>query len=105
MADYGLEAWVYEMNKRAAEIAVGAARAFTAKTPDKPRFVIGCMGPTNRTASLSPDVDNPALRAISFDALMHAPPRSRPSRSRIISNRAWSDTLAEETRARDGPRA
>ncbi|HET9300006.1 MAG TPA: homocysteine S-methyltransferase family protein, partial [Candidatus Polarisedimenticolaceae bacterium] len=43
MADYGLEAWVYEMNKAAAEIAVRAARAYTAKTPDRPRFVIGCM--------------------------------------------------------------
>ncbi len=72
MADYGLEGLVYEMNKAAAEIAVRAARAYTAKTPDKPRFVIGCMGPTNRTASLSPDVDNPAFRAISFDALMEA---------------------------------
>ena len=72
MADYGLQPWVYEMNKAAAEIAVAAARAYTAKTPDKPRFVIGCMGPTNRTASLSPDVDNPAFRAISFDGLMEA---------------------------------
>ena len=72
MADYGLEPFVYEMNKTAAEIAVRAARAFTARTPDKPRFVIGCMGPTNRTASLSPDVDNPAFRAIGFDGLMEA---------------------------------
>jgi 5-methyltetrahydrofolate--homocysteine methyltransferase len=72
MGDYGLEPWVYEMNKAAAEIAVAAARAYTARTPEKPRFVIGCMGPTNRTASLSPDVDNPAFRAISFDALMEA---------------------------------
>src|SRR5207247_1179801 len=56
----------------AAELAVRAARAATRRTPDRPRFVAGSMGPTNRTASLSPDVNNPAFRAISFDDLAEA---------------------------------
>ena len=72
LADYGLESFAYEMSKAAAEIAVRAARAATAADPDKPRFVAGALGPTNRTASLSPDVENPAFRAISFDELVAA---------------------------------
>src|SRR5262245_52770744 len=72
LADYGLEGWVYEMNKAAGEIAVQAARRATAANPDKPRFVAGALGPTNRTASLSPDVENPAFRAITFDELVAA---------------------------------
>ncbi len=72
MADYGLEARTYEINKAAAELAVTAARAMTAETPDRPRFVAGSIGPTNRTTSLSPDVDDPAFRAITFDQLMSA---------------------------------
>src|ERR1700675_2485264 len=72
LADYGLESFSYEMNKAAAEIAVRAARAASAAHPAKPRFVAGALGPTNRTASLSPDVENPAFRAISFDELVVA---------------------------------
>ena len=72
LADYGLEGYAYELNKAAAEIAVRAARAAALKTPDKPRFVAGALGPTNRTASLSPDVENPAFRAIDFQALVAA---------------------------------
>ncbi|HEY2830529.1 MAG TPA: homocysteine S-methyltransferase family protein, partial [Thermoanaerobaculia bacterium] len=71
-ADYGLEPLVYELNKTASELARTAAAAWTAKTPDKPRFVAGSIGPTNRTLSISPDVNNPAFRAISFDELKDA---------------------------------
>ena len=71
-ADYGLEAYVHELNREAARIAREAADAWTAKTPDKPRFVAGAIGPTNRTASLSPDVNNPGFRNVSFDELVEA---------------------------------
>ena len=71
-ADYGLESIVYELNRSAAELACEAATGWTARTPDKPRFVAGALGPTNRTLSLSPDVNNPAFRAITFDALRDA---------------------------------
>jgi 5-methyltetrahydrofolate--homocysteine methyltransferase len=70
MADYGFEPYVYEMNVAAARIAKRAAAEFT--TPERPRFVAGAIGPTNRTASLSPDVNNPAFRAVTFDALVDA---------------------------------
>jgi 5-methyltetrahydrofolate--homocysteine methyltransferase len=72
LADYALEGHSYEINRAAAEIAVRAARAASMKTPGKPRFVAGSIGPTNRTASLSPDVENPAFRAIDFRALVAA---------------------------------
>jgi 5-methyltetrahydrofolate--homocysteine methyltransferase len=68
--DYALEPWVYDINRAAAQIARRAADAFS--TPDRPRFVAGSMGPTNRTASLSPDVSNPAFRAVTFDQLVDA---------------------------------
>jgi 5-methyltetrahydrofolate--homocysteine methyltransferase len=68
MADYGLESTCYEINLEAARIAKRAAGQFT----DRPRWVAGAMGPTNRTASLSPDVNNPAFRAVSFDDLVDA---------------------------------
>lgn len=71
-ADYGLEAVVYELNKEAARIAHGIAVEFTNKNPQKPRFVAGSMGPTNKTASLSPDVNNPAYRGVTFDNLVEA---------------------------------
>ncbi|KAA3624175.1 MAG: methionine synthase, partial [Bacteroidetes bacterium] len=71
-ADYKMEAYVYELNLEAAKIAKKAASAYTAKTPDKPRFVAGAMGPTNVTASLSPDVNDPGYRAVSFDDLKDA---------------------------------
>jgi len=70
MADYGLEPDVYDMNVAAAQIARKAAEAFS--TAARPRFVAGSLGPTNRTASLSPDVNNPAFRAVSFDQLVDA---------------------------------
>ncbi|HEX9979527.1 MAG TPA: homocysteine S-methyltransferase family protein [Flavobacterium sp.] len=69
MADYHMEDLVYELNFQSAKIAREAADAFTAQNPAKPRFVAGSIGPTNRTASLSPDVNNPGFRAISFDEL------------------------------------
>jgi 5-methyltetrahydrofolate--homocysteine methyltransferase len=71
-ADYGLEAVSGEINLAAARLAREAADAWTAKTPDKPRFVAGALGPTNRTASISPDVNNPGFRNTSFDELAEA---------------------------------
>ena len=71
-ADYGLESLVYELNVTASRLAREAADAWTANTPSKPRFVAGSIGPTNRTLSISPDVNNPAFRAITFDALREA---------------------------------
>ncbi len=68
-ADYGLEGIVYELNKESARLAREAADEFTRKNPDKPRFVAGSMGPTNKTASMSPDVNNPGYRAVTFDDL------------------------------------
>ncbi len=69
MADYDMEDLVPELNYEAARIAREVADEFTAREPEKPRFVIGSMGPTNKTASLSPDVNNPGYRAIDFDTL------------------------------------
>lgn len=69
MADYDMEDLVPELNFEAARIAREVADEFTIKEPHKPRFVIGSMGPTNKTASLSPDVNNPGYRAIDFDTL------------------------------------
>ena len=71
-SDYGLDDIAYEMNVAAAKLAREAADAWTKKTPDKPRFVAGAIGPTNRTASISPDVNNPGFRNVSFDALVEA---------------------------------
>jgi 5-methyltetrahydrofolate--homocysteine methyltransferase len=71
-SDYGLADIAYEMNVAAAKLAREAADAWTKKTPDKPRFVAGAIGPTNRTASISPDVNNPGFRNVSFDALVEA---------------------------------
>jgi 5-methyltetrahydrofolate--homocysteine methyltransferase len=68
-ADYGMQAVVYEINLQAARLAKQAAVEWTARTPQKPRFVAGAIGPTNRTLSLSPDVNNPAFRALTFDQL------------------------------------
>ena len=69
MADYALESHVYRLNFEAAKLARSVADEFTQKTPGKPRFVAGTLGPTNRTASLSPDVNNPGFRNITFDQL------------------------------------
>jgi 5-methyltetrahydrofolate--homocysteine methyltransferase len=71
-ADYALESVVYELNFQSAKIAKEVAAEFTKKEPHKPRFVAGAMGPTNKTASLSPDVNNPGFRAITFDDLVVA---------------------------------
>jgi 5-methyltetrahydrofolate--homocysteine methyltransferase len=72
MADYGLEKEVYRMNVAAARVAKESARKYSLKTPGKPRFVAGSIGPTNRTASLSPDVQDPGFRAVTFDDLYMA---------------------------------
>ncbi len=71
-ADYHLEHVVYELNFQSAKIAKEVADEFTKKEPHKPRFVAGAMGPTNKTASLSPEVNNPGFRAVTFDQLMLA---------------------------------
>lgn len=68
-ADYHLEHIVYELNFQSARIAKEVAVEVTKSNPNKPRFVAGALGPTNRTASLSPDVNNPGYRAVSFDDL------------------------------------
>ena len=67
MSDYGLEDHAYEINSTAAQLARAAADDWTERDPTQPRFVIGSMGPTNRTASLSPDVDDPGFRAANFE--------------------------------------
>lgn len=71
-ADYHLEDHVYELNFQSAKIAREVAEEFTAREPHKPRFVAGAMGPTNKTASLSPEVNNPGFRAVTFDQLAAA---------------------------------
>ena len=71
-ADYGLQTLAYELNLASAKIARKCADEFTLKNPQKPRFVAGALGPTNKTASLSPDVNNPGFRAITFDELKEA---------------------------------
>ena len=72
MADYGMEHLSYEINVAAAKLARAAADKYTKLTPDKPRFVAGAVGPTNRTASISPDVNNPGFRNVTFDELRDA---------------------------------
>lgn len=72
MADYHMEELAYELNYESARIAKEMAIEISRQQPDKPRFVAGAIGPTNRTASLSPDVNNPAYRAITFDDLVNA---------------------------------
>jgi 5-methyltetrahydrofolate--homocysteine methyltransferase len=72
MADYHMEELSYEMNVAAARLAREAADEVTAETPDRPRIVAGAIGPTNRTASLSPDVNNPGFRNVTFEELVAA---------------------------------
>ena len=69
-ADYGLEHLVYELNVAAARLAREVADEFTRRTPERPRFVAGAIGPTNKTLSISPDVNNPAYRAVTFDEMV-----------------------------------
>ncbi len=71
-ADYGVAHVVYDLNLAAARLAKAAAEEYTLKTPDKPRFAAGALGPTNKTASLSPDVNDPSARNVTFDELMLA---------------------------------
>jgi 5-methyltetrahydrofolate--homocysteine methyltransferase len=70
MADYHMEDLVYELNVEAAKIARAAADTYEKKDPSRPRFVAGALGPTNRTASISPDVNDPGARNVTFDALV-----------------------------------
>jgi 5-methyltetrahydrofolate--homocysteine methyltransferase len=72
--DYGLEAdnWIYQLNFQSGKLAKEAAVKYSGLTPDKPRFVAGSIGPTNRTASISPDVNDPGFRAVTFDQLKEA---------------------------------
>ena len=72
MADYSMESIVYDINFESAKIAKDAATKYSEITPEKPRFVAGSIGPTNRTASMSPDVNDPGYRAITFDDLVKA---------------------------------
>ena len=71
-SDYDLQDFVYQINFHSAKIACKVAAEFTALNPDKPRFVAGAIGPTNRTASISPDVNDPGFRGITFDELVTA---------------------------------
>jgi len=72
MVDYGMEGLIKELNQAAVRIACSVADEYTAKNPDKPRFVVGSVGPTGKTASISPDVNNPALRGVTFRELADA---------------------------------
>jgi 5-methyltetrahydrofolate--homocysteine methyltransferase len=72
MADYSMESLAYEINVASAKLAKQVAEEVTLQTPDKPRFVAGVLGPTNRTASISPDVNDPGFRNVSFDELVTA---------------------------------
>src|SRR3954468_5686531 len=71
-SDYALEAVAYELNVAGAQLARSAADAWTAKTPAQPRFVAGSIGPMNKTLSISPQVNNPAFRATTFDEVSAA---------------------------------
>jgi 5-methyltetrahydrofolate--homocysteine methyltransferase len=72
MADYDMQSLAYELNVASAKVARKAADEYTAKNPDKPRFVAGAIGPLNKTLSLSPDVNNPGFRAVTFDEVAAA---------------------------------
>ncbi len=72
MSDYSMETLAYEINLESAKLARSAADAMTARTPDRPRFVAGVIGPTNRTASISPDVNDPGYRNVTYDELVDA---------------------------------
>ena len=72
LADYGMQEVAYELNVAAAALARAECDAMTARTPDRPRYVLGTVGPTNRTASISPDVNDPGARNVTFDELVEA---------------------------------
>ncbi|MEZ9202364.1 methionine synthase [Vibrio splendidus] len=92
MADYDMESLSEEINFTAAKLAREAADEWTAKTPDKPRFVAGVLGPTNRTCSISPDVNDPGYRNVSFDELVEA-----YSESTLALIKGGSDLILIET--------
>ena len=69
MSDYQMEDLAYELNYKSAKIAKEATQKYSIKTPDRPRYVAGSIGPTNKTASMSPDVNDPGFRTIDFDQL------------------------------------
>ena len=70
MADYQMEILAYELNYESAKIAKEVSKEYLEKTPNQPRYVAGSIGPTNKTASMSPDVNDPGYRAITFDELV-----------------------------------
>ncbi|RZU31722.1 methionine synthase [Blastococcus saxobsidens] len=72
LSDYGMQELAYELNVASARLARAEADAMTARTPEKPRFVVGAIGPTSRTASISPDVNDPGARNVGFDELVEA---------------------------------
>src|SRR6195952_5495661 len=72
LADYGMSSLAYELNLTAARLARAECDAMTARTPDKPRYVVGAIGPTSRTASISPDVNDPGARNVTYDELVAA---------------------------------
>src|SRR4051812_26440876 len=72
LADYGMSDLAYELNLESARLARAACDAMTARTPDRPRYVAGALGPTNRTASISPDVNDPGARNVSYEELVAA---------------------------------
>ena len=72
LADYGMQSLARELNRAAARLALEAAREWSARNPEQPRFVAGVLGPTNKTASISPDVNDPGFRAVSFEELVEA---------------------------------
>ncbi len=72
LADYGMQDLAYEMNLQSARLARKSCDAMTASTPDQPRYVVGALGPTNRTGSISPDVNDPGKRNVTFDELVQA---------------------------------
>ncbi|WP_104523600.1 methionine synthase [Blastococcus atacamensis] len=72
LSDYGMEELAYELNVASARLARAEADAATARTPDKPRYVVGAIGPTSRTASISPDVNDPGARNVTYDQLVAA---------------------------------
>ena len=112
-ADYHLEHLVYELNKAGAAVARACCDAVAATTPGKPRFVIGVIGPTSRTASISPDVNDPGFRNTSFDELRDTyreaieglidgaptPSWSRPSSTRSMPRRRCMRWKKRSTRA------
>ena len=72
LADYGMQDLAYELNVAAASLARAECDAMTERTPDRPRWVLGTLGPTNRTASISPDVNDPGARNVTYDGLVEA---------------------------------